>query len=131
MVHKKWQPCIHEIRLICGRLILCSFKSYGTNFSLLQTCAPQSGHSIQIKEDFYDSLQRHVEGSNELLLIGGDCIIGTHPKRMDALGPYILGRGREYLEKTRENRDLFMDFCRMNSFAVLNTLFDKPAPKQA
>lgn len=138
VVHKKWQPCIHEIRPICGRLILCKFRSYGINFSLLGTYAPHSGHSTQIKEDFYDTLQSHVEGSNEVLLVGGDFNARLHhryPTETDALGPNIFGRGREYLEqvaeKTRENRDLFMDFCRMNSFVVLNTLFDKPLSKQA
>ena len=54
--------------------------------SPLRTRAPHSGHSTQIKEDMYDSLCRHVEGSNEHLHIAEislqDCIICAQPKRM-------------------------------------------------
>ena len=77
-------------------------------------------------------------GIREVLLIGGDFNARLHyryPTEHDALRSHVFGRGRDYLEQiadaTRENRDLFMGFCRMNDVMALNACFAKPPSKLA
>ena len=50
-----------------------------------------------------------------------DYTTDTHNRysnEINIMGPHIFGRGRSYLERvaptTRENRDLFVDFCTAN-----------------
>ena len=47
----------------------------------------------------------------------------------DVCGPYILGRGMEYLntmnDKTKESRALFLGFAKLHSLKILNTTVSK------
>jgi hypothetical protein len=118
--------------------MVVKLRSKGKNVSFICCYAPQSGHSTETKEDFYDDLQTVYSECQEAVFLGGDFNARIHHRydsELDIMGPNIFGRGREYLERvssnTKENRDLLVDFCRANMLRILNTDFYKPLSKQA
>ncbi len=48
----------------------------------------------------------------------------------DIMGPWIFGKGREYIdninEASRDNRELLITFCKANGMTLTNTFFQKP-----
>jgi len=65
--------------------------------------------------------------------VGGDFNARIHHIRegdADVCGPYIIGRGMEYLnhmnEKTKESRALFLGWCKKHCLTILNSQFSKP-----
>lgn len=138
VIHRRMKPFIYEVKQISGRVMAIRLKSLGTNIAFICGYAPHSGHLSVTKEDFYDLLQNACNEIPELVFIGGDFnarLQYRYNNEYETMGPHMFGRGREYLEgvsqSTKENRDLFVDFCAANSFRVLNTDFQKPPAKQA
>ena len=138
VLHKKLRPFLYEVNQKSSRLMVVKLRSKGKNVSFICCYAPQSGHSTETKEDFYDDLQTVYSECQEAVFLGGDFNARIHHRydsELDIMGPNIFGRGREYLERvssnTKENRDLLVDFCRANMLRILNTDFYKPLSKQA
>ena len=138
VVHTRFKPYLYEVKQTSGRVMAIRLRSMGTNVAFLCCYAPHSGHGVEVKEAFYDSIQELLTECAEAVYIGGDFntrLQYKYENESEVLGPHIFGRGRDYLERvamaTRESRDLFMDFCTANSLRVLNTDFQKSAEKQA
>ena len=111
-------------------------KSLGSNIAFICGYAPHSGHTSGTKDDFYDLLQNMCNEISEPVYIGGDFnarLQHRYNNEREIMGPHMFGRA--YLEgvaqSTKENRDLFVDFCASNSLRILNTDFQKPPAKQA
>ena len=137
VIHKRLKPFLYEVRQNNGRMMAIRLRSHGMNLAFLCCYAPHSGHSTETKESFYESLQSMLNEFNDITYLGGDFSARLHHRysnEIKIMGPHIFGRGRSYLERvaptTRENRDLFVDFCTANDLRVLNTDYPKTASKQ-
>ena len=137
VIHKRLKPFLYEVRQNNGRTMAIRLRSHGMNLAFLCCYAPHSGHSTETKESFYESLQSMLNEFNDVTYLGGDFNARLHHRysnEIKIMGPHIFGRGRSYLERvaptTRENRDLFVDFCTANDLRVLNTDYPKTASKQ-
>ena len=103
---------------------------------MISVYAPHSNYETEIKERFCDDLSDEIGACKGRYFIGGDFNARIHFVRetdTDVCGPYILGRGMEYLntmnEKTKESRALFLGFCKMHHLRILNSVFSKPPEK--
>ena len=137
VIHKRLKPFLYEVRQNNGRMMAIRLRSHGMNLAFLCCYAPHSGHPTETKESFYESLQSMLNEFNDVTYLGGDFNARLHHRysnEINIMGPHIFGRGRSYLERvaptTRENRDLFVDFCTANDLRVLNTDYPKTASKQ-
>ena len=137
-IHRWLIPFLYEVKQTNGRLMAVRLRSHGINLAFLCCYAPHSGHTTEVKESFYESLQQLLNEFGDMVFLGGDFnarLQHRYNSEHEILGPHVFGRGRSYLEgvalATRENRDLFVDFCNANTLRVLNTDFQKPMSKQA
>ena len=137
-IHRWLIPFLYEVKQTNGRLMAVRLRSHGINLAFLCCYAPHSGHTTEVKESFYESLQQLLDEFDDMVFLGGDFnarLQHRYNSEHEILGPHVFGRGRSYLEgvalATRENRDLFVDFCNANTLRVLNTDFQKPMSKQA
>ena len=136
VINSSLLPSLRDIRQINGRIITATFEAQGSPLSFICAYAPHSGHTIEQKEEFYDQLSTEVSRIKGRFLIGGDFNARIHYVRdndIDVCGPHIIGRGMEYLdnmnEHTKENRALFLGFCKSHRLQVANSLFSKPPEK--
>ena len=125
---------IHDIKQISGRLMSISLRSKGRNLCFSSCYAPHSGHDTEKKNKFYDEVQAHARKAKGIHFLGGDFNARLHHRYQSeepAMGPYIFGRGCEYLEQvsdyTLENRSLFVNYCLQDGLRILNTCFRKQA----
>ena len=107
-----------------------TFQAQGSDISFIAAYAPHSLHDIEMKELFYNQLSDEVARTRGIYYIGGDFNARIHHVRevdVDVCGPYILGRGLDYLntmhDKTKESRALFLGFAKLHSLKIMNTLF--------
>lgn len=135
-IHRWLIPFLYEVKQTNGRLMAVRLRSHGINLAYLCCYAPHSGHTTEVKESFYESLQQLLNEFGDMVFLGGDFnarLQHRYNSEHEILGPHVFGRGRSYLEgvalATRENRDLFVDFCNANTLRVLNTDFQKPMSK--
>ena len=64
--------------------------------------APHTGYDVDKKALFYDALQEHASKIKGMHFLGGDFNARLHYRYQSeeaAMGPYIFGRGCEYLEQ--------------------------------
>jgi exonuclease III len=127
---------LQEVEHINGRIMTATFTAHGGDVRLVCAYAPHSAYPTEDKEYFYDKLAEHVQQFKGRQFIGGDFNARIHHVReceKDVCGPYILGRGLEYLntmnERTKESRALFLGFCQMQSLRIMNSQFSKPPIK--
>ena len=132
VVSKELKHFIHNVKQISGRLISITFRSRGRNVSFSSCYAPHSGYDVEAKTRFYSELRSLTSKNRGIHFIGGDFnarLQHRYQVEEPALGPYIFGRGSDYLEQvaecTLENRSLFVDFCLTEGLRVLNTCFRK------
>ena len=138
ITHRRMKPFLYEVQQINGRIMAIRLKSLGSNIAFICGYAPHSGHTSGTKDEFYDLLQNMCNEISKLVFTGGDLnarLQHIYNNEHEISGPHMFGRGRAYLEgvaqSTKENRDLFVDFCASNSLRILNTDFQKPPAKQA
>ena len=115
VLHKKLRPFLYEAKQISSRIMAVKLRSKGKNISFICCYAPQSGHSSETKEDFYDNLQTVYSECREAVFLGGDFnarLQYRYDSEADIMGSNIFGRGRDYLERvaptTKKNRDLLI-----------------------
>ena len=127
---------IKNVRQVNGRVMSLTFASHGYDVTFVCAYAPHSGYPTEDKEAFFDDLTREISTCKGRYYISGDFNARIHFVRendLDVCGPFILGRGMEYLnnmnEKTKESRALFLGFCKMHQLKILNSQFSKPAEK--
>ena len=127
---------LQEVQHINGRVMTATFTAHGGDVRFVCAYAPHSAYPTEDKEEFYDKLAEHVQQFKGKQFIGGDFNARIHHVReceTDVCGPFILGRGLEYLnnmnERTKESRALFLGFCQMQSLRILNSQFSKPPNK--
>ena len=136
VISKELKHVIQDIKQISGRLMSVTLSSKGRNLCFSSCYAPHSGHDVEKKMKFYDDLLTHARKAKGIHFIGGDFNARLHHRyesEESALGPYIFGRGAEYLERvadcTMESRSLFLQYCLQDGLRVLNTCFRKPPDK--
>ena len=110
-----------------------TFSCHGFDVTMICAYAPHSGRSTEDKEMFYEQLSEEITSCHGRYLIGGDFSARIHYVRevdADVCGPYIIGRGMEYLntmnDQTKESRALFLGWCKMHHLKILNSQFSKP-----
>ena len=94
-------------------------------------------YDTETKEAFYDNLSDEIRQTSGNSYVGGDFNARIHHVRdvdADVCGPFISGRGPEFLngvnESTRESRALFLGFAKLHSLKVLSSFFfEKPNEK--
>ena len=113
-----------------------TFQAQGSDISFIAAYAPHSLHDIEMNERFYNQLSDEIVRTRGIYYIGGDFNARIHHVRevdVDVCGPYISGRGLDYLntmhDKTKESRALFLGFAKLHSLKIMNTLFSKPPDK--
>ena len=118
-----------------GRIISISFSCQGY-VTMISAYAPHSGYQTEDKEAVYEQLSEEIACCHGRYFIGGDFNARIHYLRetdADVCGHYIIGRGMEYLnnmnEQTKENRALFLGWCKRHHLKVLNNQFSKPQEK--
>ena len=129
-------PSLHDVKQINGRIISASFEAQGSPLTLICAYAPHSGHSTELKEEFYDQLSMEISQIKGRYFIGGDFNARLHYVRdyeRDVCGSYIIGRGNDYLnnmsDPVKENRALFLGFCQLHGLNILNSQYSKPPDK--
>ena len=125
--------CVSDVWQFSGRVITIRVKSLGRDMFFTSCYAPHSGYDLDVKNKFYDNLDT-ICRNKPVHFIGGDMNARRHHRlhaEESILGPYIFGRGLEYLntvsEATLENRTLFTQFCQQLGLKVLNTCFRRQA----
>ena len=136
VINSVLMPSLRDIKQINGRIIVATFEAQGSPVSFICAYAPHSGHNIEEKEGFYDQLSNEISQLKGCFYVGGDFNARIHYVRdsdKDVCGPNIVGRGMQYLynmnEATKENRALFLGFCKSHNLLICNSQFSKPPDK--
>jgi hypothetical protein len=116
-----------DIRQINGRIMAATFDSTGSPLTFITAYVPHGGYNTEIKEDFYEDLSSEIPNTRGIFYIGGDFNARIHHVRdtdIDVCGRNIIGRRMEYLnimnENSKENRALFLGFCKMHNLYIMN-----------
>ena len=137
IVIKRTLVCsLKNVKQIDGRIIKATFAASGADVSFFAAYAPHSAYDVEAKEAFYDKLSDEILNTRGTYYIGGDFNARLHYVRnidKEVCGTHILGRGMAYLdgmsESTKENRALFLGFCKIHALNVMNTQLPKPPHK--
>ena len=109
----EWEP-------ISDRLIRARFSSNYCNLTILQCYAPTSEAEEDVKDDFYEQLQRVSKiPQHDLLLITGDLnakVGNDNTGREDAMGRHGCGT-------INDNRERLVEFCLSNRCITDETVF--------
>ena len=119
---------VKHVRQRNGRIISITFSCSGYDVTMICAYAPHSGHATETKEEFYADLSEEIACCHGRFYVGGDFNARIHYVREHdtvVCGPFILGRGMEYLntmnEQTKESRALFLGWCKMHHLSILNS----------
>ena len=100
--------------------------------TMISAYAPHSGYQTEDKEIFYEQLSEEITDDISLVATLTPESI-TYEKLTLMFVDHIIGRGMEYLnnmnEQTKENRALFLGWCKRHHLKVLNNQFSKPQEK--
>ena len=125
---------IKQVKQINGRLMYVTFAGKGADTTFVAPYAPHSGLLSETKDQFYTDLSEALESIKGSYFVGGDFNARQYSMReneMDHFGNHIIDKGREALysmgDKTKENRNLFVGFCKTHDLIAINTMFEKPA----
>ena len=137
MVHKRWWHNIQDVRPAGSRMMSLEIEAKPKT-RIIAAYAPHAYRPQEEKESFYDELNCQVkEGAKGgMTIIAGD-LNARLGKPVCGEEAEILGRSgyaeRELANEgyeVQENRDLLLQFCKINRFVVANTRFDKTAIKK-
>jgi exonuclease III len=133
MIHKTLKPIIINITPINGRIIVLELNTIPKS-QIISIYAPQSGLSIDCKQEFYNQLSDIIAkypNKHPTFILGdfnariGRIIEGEQY----TIGPYYFDQSkpeRPMHTNTQENREVFMDFATAHNLTVSNTWFEKP-----
>ena len=114
----------------------------GGEITFISVYAPPADHKVEEKHKFYDDLTKTIQEARGMVYIGGDFNARLYERlehEKEVIGPYILERkgyittqdkGKGVGDKTRENRDLFIDFLKTNDLCAINTMIEKEPKKR-
>ena len=135
-IKNNWLGAVKDVGQLNGRVMYITFCTKGPDITLVCAYAPQSGLDPEVKETLCQDLNSVVNSAKGNVTIGGDFNARIYHKRevdSDVVGNHITEKSAEALtqlsDKTRENRDLFLGFCKSHCFVAANTWFDKPKNK--
>lgn len=116
----KLSPFIQQVQTVNERLMSSTLRIKNQNFTILQVYAPQQGHTLNEKEEFMETIERHLEERAE----GINILIGDFNARVgnersgieEIIGPF----GEETRNIEGEN---LIDFCVRNRLKIMNGFF--------
>lgn len=121
MLAKRAQEALIEWKPISPRIILARFRSKTRNVTFINCYAPTNEAEVETKADFYDELQKTLNGRTrrDIIIVTGD----FNAK----IGKDNTGRerimGREGLGTMNENGEMFADFCVFNDLVIGGSVF--------
>ena len=115
------------------------FAAGGGPIKFVNHYAPQSGRPPNERTKFFDQMNKDIteqKGHQKVFYLGdyNAQIHGRREHEEDVLGRFIFGKGINYVEKKRNdreilNRDLLLEVAKGNDLVVLNTWFQKTDEK--
>ena len=113
--------CLETFEAVSSRIITAKFKIKEGILNIIQVYAPTSAHSETESDEFYDTLQLHIQKikKNEKLILMGDLnakIGREHCSWKPTVGRFGLGELNSRGEK-------LLEFCTLHNLAVCNTFF--------
>ena len=113
VLSKYMKHFLHDVDQVSGRIISVTLRGKGRNLRFISCYSPHSGYSTDDKLLFWDKLANIAHKAKEVLYAGGDMNARLQHRfqaEENALGPYIFGRGLNYLRTVSdailENRTL-------------------------
>jgi len=126
-------PCVDIVQAISGRISVSIFNG-PTKYTFISCYAPHAGYPESGKSDFYTKLQEVWDSAcaEHIRILAGDFNAKLAKVTWEDnrnFGSHILEAPDQMYEnmpeKTRENRDLFMNFVESNNLWVANTHYQK------
>ena len=132
-IHNKLIPTSDIIQIVSGRIAVATMNG-ATQYTFITCYAPHPALPEQDKVDFYKDLQVTFDNTcaENIRVLGGDFnakLAKVICEDYDNFGPHMLEATQNQFdnmaEKTRANRDLFMNFVEANGLWVPNTHYQK------
>ena len=107
---------------VSERIVSVTLRTKDGNCAIVNHHAPDETRPLAEKEAHWEILNQVVSAipSSFIILVVGDSNVRWHGRccdELDILGPYIFGRGVQYMRQHgHENMDLAADFLRPRSF---------------
>ena len=89
-------PSLHDAKQVNGSIISAIFKAEGSPMTFICAYAPLSGHSTELKEEFYDQFSTEISQTKGRYIIGSDFNARLHYIRKhekDICGPFNHWKG--------------------------------------
>ena len=107
------------------RLIMVQIQTTDDPLFIYQAYAPDSSYSEEDREEFYDMLQQHInilQRKSKMILLGDfNAKVGkdSYQNWSEVVGKFTIGN-------SNENGDKLLQFCGINSLALMNTMYKHP-----
>ena len=122
IISKKISQCLLGYKPVNDRVLYMRVKAHPANISIVQFYAPTSDANEEAMNMFYEALQNTLDeiAERDVLIVMGDANakVGEHVTQTETVGQYGLGM-------TNERGEKFIEFCRTNDLAIMNTMFKK------
>ena len=124
LVHKDMVSAVLGCRPVSSRLISIRLRAAPFNVTIIQVCAPTSGHDDNEVDNFYRQLQEIINQTpkKDILVVQGDwnAKVGRDAQAEwgDVCGPYCN-------VKTNERCLRLLEFATFNNLVLTNTLGPK------
>ena len=120
LLGKRAQKAYISHRSTNSRIMSVTLRGHHLNTTVIQVYAPDTSHSDEDVEDFYQQLEDEVEKANgDIVIVMGDfnSKIGNNNQGYeDVMGKFGLGERNERGER-------MLEFCKHNNFSITNTYF--------
>lgn len=126
------------VQPISGRLMYLILKAEGGNLAIINAYAPTAMAPTEKKDMFYENLNRAINESGQIRIIGGDFnarIYNLNEEEKEYIGNNVIYRAEGYVQncmtkESKENRDKFLNTLKTHNLAAANTLQEKPQHKR-
>ena len=121
MLAKRAQEALIEWKPISPCIILARFRTKTRNVTFINCYAPTNEAEVETKADFYDELQKTLDGRTrkDVLIVTGD--FNTKIGKDNTGRERIMGR--EGLGTMKENGEMFAEFCVFNDLVIGGSVF--------
>ena len=122
IMSNKVAQCLDSWRLISDRIIEARFYSRFIKTTVIQVYAQTNEADEQVKDDFYEQLQKIVDGvpRREMLLVVGDWNANVGQQQLEEEG--TVGKFGMAGERS-DNGERFVSFCALNNLVIVSTMF--------
>ena len=125
IIHKSITEHLQRYDLISQRLMMIQIETKTTPLFIFQVYAPDSTYPVEEAEAFYELLQSHINSlprKSKIIILGDfNAKPGSqsHKTWPNTVGHFCVGN-------KNDNGDRLLQFCAINEFSLINTLYKQP-----